>query len=120
MLTPKETHPCPSHAPGSRRLLTRGFDLGWDGDAVGGGVVVEVVEGGQGVRGGGDGVSGLGQQAADVADVAADGGGTGPEQGGDLLLGQAVAVVQAGGGQLGGQGVPGAAAAAVPAAGAVA
>src|SRR5437773_10837179 len=91
-------HGCRVHAvPSSRRLLTRGFDLGWDGDAVGGGVVVEVVEGGQGVRGGGDGVSGLGQQAADVADVAADGGGTGPGRGGGLRLGQGGGVVEGGG-----------------------
>src|SRR5205085_12068190 len=64
-------HECPSHvAPGARQLLTRWFGFGWDGDAVPDGVVVEVVEGGEGVRGGIDGVAGLGEGAADVAEVA--------------------------------------------------
>ena len=53
-------------------------------------------------------MAGLVQQAADVADVAADDFGRGLEQGGDGFLGQAVAVVQDGGGELAGQGVPGA------------
>src|SRR5207302_2660481 len=94
--------------------------LAWRGDAVAGGVAVEVVEGGELSGGGLDGVAGLGEQAADVADVAADGGGGGLEQGGDGVLGQAVAVVQDGGGELAGQGVPGAGAVAVCLAGAVA
>src|SRR5580693_3018123 len=97
--------------PVSRRLLlTRCVDLGWGGDAVFGGVAVEVVEGGELMRGGLDGVSGLVQQAADVADVAADVFGPGLVEGGDGSLGQAVAVVQDGGSELGGEGDLGAAA----------
>ena len=41
----------------ARRLLTRCFDLGWDGDAVGGGVAVEVAEGGELAGGGLDDVA---------------------------------------------------------------
>jgi len=62
-------------------------------DAVLGGVVVEVVEGGELVRGGLDGAPGLGQEAADLADVAADVLVADAEQGSDGLVGQAVAVV---------------------------
>src|SRR5690348_9175679 len=117
---PRIRHGCRVHVAGARQLLTRWFDLGWGGDAVPGGVLAEVVEGGEGGGGGLDGVAGLGEQAADVADVAADGCRAGLVEGGDGFLREAVAVVQDGGGQLGGQGVPGVAAVAVPVAGAVA
>jgi hypothetical protein len=74
------------------------------------GVAVEVVEGGELAGAGLDDVPGLVQQLADVADVRVDGLGPDAEQGGDVLLGQAVAVVQGCGGELAGEGEQGAAA----------
>src|SRR6266851_1403093 len=49
----------------TRRLLTRCLDLCWLGDALCGGVAVEVVKGGELVRAGLDGVPGLAQEQAD-------------------------------------------------------
>ena len=66
---------------------------------MGGGVAVEVAEGGELMRAGRDGVAGLVQQVADVADVAVEGFGPDREQAGEGFLGQAVTVVEEGGGE---------------------
>lgn len=69
-----------------------------------GGIVVEVIECGEFVRGELDGVPGLAHEAADVAGVAAELFVPELGQGAEGLVGQAVAVVQDGGEQLAGQG----------------
>ena len=94
---PQAIERCECHsgvAPGARLLLTRWFDLGGGGDAGCGGVVVEVVEGGEGVWGGLDVVAGLVQEPAEAGGGAADEVAADAEQGGGGAAGQAVAVAQ--------------------------
>ena len=71
------------------------------------GVGVEIVDGGEPVGSGGDGVSGLLQESAGVLDVLVEGFSADGEQGGEGGLGDPEPVVQGGGQELVGDGVPG-------------
>ena len=75
-----------------------------DGDAGGGGVSVQVVQGGEACGPGGDGDVVPGEQVAGVLDGGAEGGGVDAEQVGQDVQRQAEAGAREGGGDLGGEG----------------
>ena len=77
---------------------------GGQGDAVAGGVVAQVLAGGQGEGGGRDGGGGGGQELAGAGELVADGGAVAAEQGGDGAGGQVEPLVEDGGQDVAGEG----------------
>jgi hypothetical protein len=77
---------------------------GGDGDARGGGVVAQVLAGGQGAGPGRDGGGGGGQELAGAGQFVADGGAVAAGQGGDRAGGQVEPLVEDGGQDVAGEG----------------